>query len=167
MMNQLVRQMNSAKFFLLVFVFNGVVQAQQVQTANFIIEFKQQALAAQYEVALKSAAASNSKEQLVLSHQNFIEKLTNRYNKTKALFKLKHEYYYALNGMALSLTDEQANWVRKQPEVKSITLEKIHQLDTDIGPEWIGASNVWNGLALDTPGKKGEGIVVGIIDTGI
>jgi subtilisin family serine protease len=42
------------------------------------------------------------------------------------------------------------------------------QLVTDAGPTWIGADAIWNGTGTaGLPGTKGEGVVVGVIDTGI
>ena len=35
------------------------------------------------------------------------------------------------------------------------------------GPQWIGASLLWNGQVSGVPATKGEGVVVGVIDTGI
>ncbi|MCF6318967.1 MAG: S8 family serine peptidase [Proteobacteria bacterium] len=67
----------------------------------------------------------------------------------------------------MSLTLEEAKQLKKRKDVKSIGLEKNYSIQTDIGPQWIGAQAVWEGMALDTPPNKGEGIVIGIIDTGI
>jgi hypothetical protein len=40
------------------------------------------------------------------------------------------------------------------------------KLQTDAGPEWVGAGNLWDGLA-GFPEARGENIVVGVIDSGI
>ena len=42
------------------------------------------------------------------------------------------------------------------------------RLDTDVGPQWIGAPGIWNGTATGgLPGTKGEGVIIGVLDTGI
>ncbi|MGH3645831.1 MAG: S8 family serine peptidase [Micromonosporaceae bacterium] len=42
------------------------------------------------------------------------------------------------------------------------------KITTDAGPAWIGAPEIWSGAATgDQPGSKGEGVVVGVVDTGV
>jgi subtilisin family serine protease len=77
-------------------------------------------------------------------------------------------YRYAFNGMALDLTDAEAARVAQLPGVASVRPEFRRELTTDAGPEWIGAPAIWSGEATrDSRGTKGEGVVVGVIDTGV
>src|SRR5439155_1575579 len=75
-------------------------------------------------------------------------------------------YRHTSNGMALSLTDIEAARLAQLPGVQGVRRERIEHLLTDAGPQWIGADNLWNGVA-GAPKTKGEGAVIGIIDTGI
>ncbi|WP_169792124.1 S8 family serine peptidase [Jiangella muralis] len=79
-------------------------------------------------------------------------------------------YTYALNGIAVELTKDEARAVAELPGVTSVQVDQLLELQTDVGPEWIGAPALWDGSgtpdAGDT-GTKGEGVVVGVIDTGI
>ena len=77
-----------------------------------------------------------------------------------------HVYRHALNGMALDLTPAQVELLRQSDMVKSINKDKRHRLETDAGPEWIGAAGIWNGSS-GFGATLGEGIVVGVIDSGI
>jgi subtilisin family serine protease len=77
-----------------------------------------------------------------------------------------HRYRHVLNGMALDLSPTEAERVSRLPGVSRIERETVEHLHTDAGPSWIGAGEAWSGV----PGAnatRGEGIVVGIIDTGI
>lgn len=77
-------------------------------------------------------------------------------------------YQVALNGMAVRLTPQEAARVANLPGVAHIERQTFLNPLTDNGPAWIEAPGIWNGT--DTgglPGTKGEGIVVGIIDTGV
>ena len=76
-------------------------------------------------------------------------------------------YHFAINGMAVRLTAAEAEILAESPLVKSIQPERIHKLQTDAGPEWIGADQVWNGQTGGNGATSGEGVVVGIIDSGI
>jgi len=80
--------------------------------------------------------------------------------------KPSHVYRNALNGMALELTPSEAKALSKSPFIKSIRKDKRNRLDTDAGPKWIGAGQIWNGDS-GFPANKGEGVVIGVIDTGI
>jgi subtilisin family serine protease len=150
---------------LAVLILSCVSHAQERK--RFIVEFYQQPLAVEYGQKIKSQKAGNSKNILESQHQTFMNDLSKNFKQPKKSFVLKHQYFYAFNGVSINLTKDEANYLAKHSDVKSIRLERYYTIDTDVGPQWIGADAVWEGLALDTPGNKGEGIVVGIIDTGI
>ncbi|MCB0006492.1 MAG: S8 family serine peptidase [Anaerolineales bacterium] len=79
-----------------------------------------------------------------------------------------YEYYVTNNGMAVRLTAAEAAIVAEMPDVVVVRRDYERQLMTDAGPAWIGAPEIWNGTATGgMPGTKGEGIIVGVIDTGI
>ncbi|MCB8946254.1 MAG: S8 family serine peptidase, partial [Ardenticatenaceae bacterium] len=79
-----------------------------------------------------------------------------------------YEYQATLNGFAVELTAAEAAVVAGLPEVKFLERELQFELETDAGPAWIGAPGIWNGTATGgLPGTMGEGIIVGVIDTGI
>jgi subtilisin family serine protease len=77
-------------------------------------------------------------------------------------------YDAVLNGFAVNLTPDEAAVVAALPGVTRVTPDEIRYLHTDVGPAWIGAAGVWDGSNTGgLPGTKGEGVVVGVIDTGI
>ncbi|WP_269813793.1 S8 family serine peptidase [Bowmanella yangjiangensis] len=79
---------------------------------------------------------------------------------------VSQQFQHAINAMVMTMSQQQAAKLAKSTSVKSIERVKIEPLHTDSGPRWIGADQVWQGQ----PGvlaAQGEGIVVGIIDTGI
>nr|MBP6626228.1 S8 family serine peptidase [Arenimonas sp.] len=75
-------------------------------------------------------------------------------------------YTHAMNGMAIKLTAAEANVMASLPGVRSVAPEFKRYLQTDRGPQWIKADLVWSGAATGTA-NRGEGVVVGVIDTGI
>ncbi|MCX7032722.1 MAG: S8 family serine peptidase [Arenimonas sp.] len=78
----------------------------------------------------------------------------------------RYTYTHALNGMALDLTRAEAAKLATVPGVRSVTPDFKRFLQTDRGPQWIKADQVWSGTATGTP-NRGEGVVVGVIDSGI
>ncbi len=85
--------------------------------------------------------------------------------------KLLRQYRYSLNGMTLRMTQDQALQVAQLPGVKRITRDIKHPILTDRGPWFIGADKLWEGavagISSGSGGDWGEGIIVGIMDTGI
>ncbi|MBF7072775.1 S8 family serine peptidase [Glaciecola sp. MH2013] len=83
-------------------------------------------------------------------------------------FKAIHTYSLAFNGMAAKLSQNDAAKIAELPYVLKVEPDTRYKLDTDTGPELIGAPRVWSGQALSSGvGNYGEGVVVGIIDSGI
>ena len=77
-----------------------------------------------------------------------------------------HRYRNALNGFATELSAAEVRALRDMPGVKSVQLDEIQHLETDSGPTWIGAHKIHDGSA-GVPATGGEGIIVGIIDSGV
>ena len=79
-----------------------------------------------------------------------------------------HQYQHAFNGFSISISAENAAQIENLPGVKAVHPVRLERLLTDAGPEWIGADELWNNTGQGGPaGSRGEGIVVGIIDSGI
>jgi subtilisin family serine protease len=106
----------------------------------------------------------------------YLGHLTSRQNAVKAAIDVavgrsvavKFRYRTAYNGLALQLTDSEAQRVAGVPGVRRVQADETRQLLTDAGPAWIGAGGIYDGSQTGgLPGTKGEGVVVGIIDTGI
>lgn len=75
------------------------------------------------------------------------------------------QYQYSINAAAIRISADGAKALAKQPGVKAVVKRKIHFLHTDSGPSYTGAPAIWQGQ--NTVATKGEGVIVGIMDTGI
>jgi subtilisin family serine protease len=73
-------------------------------------------------------------------------------------------YDVASNGVALELSAAEAETLASMPGVRFVEPEFVHRPMTDSGPGWINADDVWAGGGS---ASRGEGVVVGIIDSGI
>ena len=79
-----------------------------------------------------------------------------------------YEYKITLNGFAAHMSPAEASQIAGLPGIWFVERETEHFLDTDAGPAWMGAPGVWDGSATgELPGTYGEGVIVGVIDTGI
>ncbi|MEW5985099.1 MAG: S8 family serine peptidase [Chloroflexota bacterium] len=78
-----------------------------------------------------------------------------------------HSYQYAFNGFAIELTPAEAQTVAGLDGIKRLFRNQLYEPLTDAGPAWIGAPGVWDGSGTGLPGTEGEGVIAGVIDTGI
>lgn len=78
------------------------------------------------------------------------------------------DYRYAKNGVAMKLSAAEAARLASVPGVKSVVADVVHSQHTDSGPTFIGAPSIWDGSADPANlGTQGEGIIIGIIDSGV
>ena len=75
-----------------------------------------------------------------------------------------HDYTTALNGFALQLTADQASLLAKQPGVVYVRPDEMRYPTTDAAPDFLGLTDPAGPWAK---GYDGEGVVVGVIDSGI
>jgi subtilisin family serine protease len=78
--------------------------------------------------------------------------------------KKLYNYGYVFNGFAAELTEAQAQKLAQTRGVLAVTKDEIRKLDTSSTPAFLGltgAGGFWASKA------KGEGVVIGIVDSGI
>jgi hypothetical protein len=79
-----------------------------------------------------------------------------------------HHFLVFTNAIGVRLTEREADRVRSLPGVASVERERLYELATYRGPGFIGAGSLWDGTAAPQPGQyRGEGMVAGIIDSGL
>ncbi|MDN7125687.1 S8 family serine peptidase [Pseudidiomarina sp. 1APP75-32.1] len=80
---------------------------------------------------------------------------------------IREQFTNAVNGFTVEVTQEQAEMISRHPEVAFVQRSKIYDMHTDAGPDLIEADKIWSGEATSGLGFKGEGLIVGVIDSGI
>ena len=76
-----------------------------------------------------------------------------------------YRYSEVFDGAAMVLSGEAVEKVAAVDGVKRIYLDEARDLYTEVSPEFIGAPSLWKSLGGQE--EAGEGVVVGVIDTGI
>ena len=118
----------------------------------------------------KKSAKINMASPSVKSYVSYLRSKQSQFKIKAASIGIRSEslfnYQYAFNGLALKITQSQAQKLHQLPEVISVEREAMYELNTDVSQELIGSPRVWNGTATGTE-AKGEGVIVGVVDTGI
>jgi subtilisin family serine protease len=74
-------------------------------------------------------------------------------------------YVTAYGGLSVRLPANQVKSLLKVPGVVAVQADNLEQPLTDATPAYIGATAVWPSLGGST--KAGQGVIVGVLDTGI
>ncbi|MDD4042335.1 MAG: S8 family serine peptidase [Anaerolineaceae bacterium] len=73
-----------------------------------------------------------------------------------------------LNGFAAKMSPTEAAALRQMEGVREVYPDLLWQPDTDTSPEFLGVDGIWDGTSVPGgEGATGEGVLVGILDTGI
>ncbi|WP_028115928.1 S8 family serine peptidase [Ferrimonas senticii] len=119
-----------------------------------------------------SSANLHPQNPVVASYRSFLgnqqDGALNQISQVAPAAKVTRRFTMALNGMSMRLSQDEAAKVAELPGVKAVTRAKTYQLFTDVGPKHIGADQLWQGIGVPSSNTVfGEGIIAGILDTGI
>lgn len=78
-----------------------------------------------------------------------------------------HTYRNVLNAVAVAIDAAEAAEVAALPGVVSVGPDETLTLDTDVSHELIRSQAVWEGATGGGAGTQGEGVIVGMLDTGV
>ncbi|MFO7683900.1 MAG: S8 family serine peptidase, partial [Chloroflexota bacterium] len=114
---------------------------------------------------VNSADGRTYRAHLTAVQNDFLHTLGATYG--RSLTPLYH-HTVVLNGVTVELSETEAEAAAKLPGVTAVIRDEWHFPTTDATPAFIGATALWDGSATGgLPGTKGDGIIVGVIDTGI
>lgn len=111
-----------------------------------------------------SAAVTTYQNKLISKQQTVMQNVTAVTGRTK----VRRHFTKALNGFSVKMTETEAARVASLGGVDAVMRAKKYELLSDEGPKHIGADKIWDGTSVPSGIQgKGEGQIVGIIDTGI
>jgi subtilisin family serine protease len=106
----------------------------------------------------------NSESRAVKAHTSNLSRLHEQLVAQYASSGLLYSYTHTFNGFAARLTGEQAENLRRHPDVVGVWEDVPQQLQTARTPALLGLTGPGG---QHTNNIKGDGIVIGIVDTGI
>ncbi|HAE86127.1 MAG TPA: hypothetical protein DCG78_06445 [Anaerolineaceae bacterium] len=138
-------------------------------TLGYIVLFEGDSLVKVSGGAKGSAINSIESQKYLASLAEKRESILSQAEKTIGRsIQVHYVYDVILNGVSVDLTPEEAEALRGVPGIKKVLKDTIRTLDTDAGPAWLGAPEIWDGTAVPGDlGTQGEGVLVGILDSGI
>ncbi|SDS20549.1 S8 family serine peptidase [Jiangella sp. DSM 45060] len=77
------------------------------------------------------------------------------------------EYRTVVNGLAVRIDDDEAERLTELPGVAAVYRDVEREPLTDVSHELINTPSVWDGATGSDAGTRGEGVLVGVIDSGI
>ncbi|HWQ14807.1 MAG TPA: S8 family serine peptidase, partial [Roseiflexaceae bacterium] len=78
---------------------------------------------------------------------------------------ITHRYDVVVGGVTMIVRADEVEALAALPGVQAIYPDTLQQLETDTSPQFIGAQSTWD--QLGGQGSAGEGVIVGVLDTGI
>jgi hypothetical protein len=81
--------------------------------------------------------------------------------------QVAYSYRNVVNGMAVGIDAAEAARVARLPGVASVTPDEEFHLQTDVSHDLIGSATVWDGNTGSGVSTRGEGLIVGMLDSGV
>ncbi|HEY8473600.1 MAG TPA: S8 family serine peptidase, partial [Natronosporangium sp.] len=112
-----------------------------------------------------NAPASRAyRNHLRTAHGEFVAAMEDRLDRS---VEVVHQYLNVLNGMAVEVSAAEAAELTALPGVVSVTPDTVRELETDVSHDLIGSAGFWDGETGPGLATRGEGVVVGVIDSGV
>ena len=148
------------------------VESSKGSLESYIVMLKGDPLAA-YDGSIAAFAATrptngrrfNANSNSARQYANFLEaRQAQVLNQVGAAGRQTHSYVNSFNGFTAQLSSAEVVALRSNPDVLAIFKDEMRQIETDASGDFLGLTDpqgAWN------RGFDGEGVVIGVVDTGI
>jgi len=114
---------------------------------------------------MDSAAAVAYSDHLQTRHNSFA---TNAQSELGRNVTIEHNYRAVLNAVVVEADRSEAAQLADMPEVANVYPDELREFATDVSHEVIGTAGLWDGdSTAEGIGTRGEGVLVGVLDSGI
>jgi subtilisin family serine protease len=81
--------------------------------------------------------------------------------------EIQFQYLNVINGLAVHVSAEEALALAELPGVAAVYRDTLRELDTDVSHDLIRSASIWDGDTSHSMATRGEGVIVGMLDTGV
>ncbi|HEY3079379.1 MAG TPA: S8 family peptidase [Chloroflexota bacterium] len=156
----------------------AVQAATDANVVGLIVQLQDESLAS-YSGGIPGLAPTNARvtgaprlDPTSSQSQAYLQHLTQQQdtfeaNAAKAALRARitHRFDIVLNAVAVQVPADQVAAVARLPGVKAVYPDELLRLETDNSPQFLGAPAVWRELGGQA--SAGEGVIVGVLDTGV
>ncbi|KKO46324.1 serine protease [Arsukibacterium ikkense] len=107
----------------------------------------------------------NANSARLLSYTNSLKDFHQQLAAQSGSDKVIYSYIHTFNGFSARMTAAQAETLRNHPHVVGVWRDEAQQLTTSNTPAFLGLTTGPDGLHVQ--GIRGEGVVIGVVDSGI
>ncbi|HEY8472370.1 MAG TPA: S8 family serine peptidase [Natronosporangium sp.] len=138
------------------------------ETGLWIVQLDQPSLAAEQapagELDVSSAAARDHLDQLADQQAEVVEQLSETLGREVEVVR---SYRNVLNAVVVAADPAEVADIAELPGVVAVEPDRVYDLNTDVSHEFIGSAAIWDGDTGQELATRGEGTVVGMLDSGI
>jgi subtilisin family serine protease len=81
--------------------------------------------------------------------------------------EVQFQYLNVINGLAVRVSAAEAARLAELPGVAAVYRDTLRELDTDVSHDLIRSAAIWDGDTGKSMATRGEGVIVGMLDTGV
>ncbi|MEH1100482.1 S8 family serine peptidase [Micromonospora sp. CPCC 205561] len=112
----------------------------------------------------RSAASTSYSRELARQQDTLVDEIEATLGRS---VRVAHRYRNVVNGMAVAVSADEAAQLSGLPGVAAVVPDEVLALETDTSNALIQSPAVWEGRTAENVGTRGEGAVVGVLDSGI
>lgn len=109
----------------------------------------------------RSAKVKNYRAHLKKNHKAFADALTGAVSNAD----VNGDLDILIGGVTAVVPENSVATISRMAGVAAVYLDELEQPDTEVSPQFIGADDLWDELGGQE--EAGEGVVVGVLDTGV
>ena len=113
---------------------------------------------------LESEPASGHRQQIEQDQDTWLEAAQHLIGRE---LQARYRYFNALNSVAVRISPLEAQRIAGMPGVARVEPSRLFELGSDASSDLVGAPAIWEGFNLVGDSTRGQGVIIGTIDTGI
>ncbi|MGW1060607.1 S8 family serine peptidase [Micromonospora rubida] len=112
----------------------------------------------------RSAASTSYAKELAQQQDVLVDEIETALGRS---VRVAHTYRNVINGLAVAVSADEAQHLSDLPGVAAVVPDQALTLETDTSNALIQSAAVWQGQTAGEVATRGEGVIVGVLDSGV